>query len=260
MNSGENLNPTLPEERRQHILDKLAHDGKVIAAELSTAFGVSEDTIRRDLRELAEAGLLQRVHGGALPRSPSTAAYTARRQQTLHAKVSVAREAARLLRHNQVIFFDSGTTTLEIAKHLSGDLRATTLTTSPSIAVVLAEHPTVKVILVGGTLDKETMAVTGTAALEALQGIRADVCLLGVCSLHPEIGITTTSFEEAHLKRIMIANAAEVIAAVTADKLGTAAPYVVASVHELTHVITEATVSDEMLAPYAQAGITVVRA
>src|SRR6478672_10923004 len=101
----------LAAERRQHILSTLRHDGKVLATELSVALHVSEDTIRRDLRELAEAGLLQRVHGGALPSSPASASYAARQQQAPSAKAAIARAAVRLLRNGQVILLDGGTTT-----------------------------------------------------------------------------------------------------------------------------------------------------
>jgi DeoR/GlpR family transcriptional regulator of sugar metabolism len=260
MNIEVNMDTVLPQERRQRILERLAQDGKVVAAELGATFGVSEDTIRRDLRELAQAGLLQRVHGGALPRSPSTAAFAVRRQQVLPARTAVAKRAASLLRHGQVVLIDGGATTLEIARHLPQGLRITALTTSPAVALALAEHGGVDIILIGGTLDKQAMVVTGAATLESLRSVRTDVCFLGVCSIHPEVGITTTNHEEAHLKRAMIANAADVIATVTAEKLGTAAPYVVAPITDLTHIVTEATISNDMLAPYAQAGITVVRA
>lgn len=260
MNTEVDKNIVLPQERRQRILERLAQDGKVVAAELGAAFGVSEDTIRRDLRELAQAGLLQRVHGGALPRSPSTAAFAVRRQQVLPTRTAVAERAASLLRHGQVVFIDGGTTTLEVARYFPQGLRITALTTSPGVALALAEHADVDIILIGGTLDKRAMVVTGATTLESLRSVRADVCFLGVCSIHPQIGITTTHHDEAQLKRTMIANAAEVIATVTADKLGTAAPYVVAPIRELTHIVTEANIADETLAPYIQAGITVVRA
>src|SRR6185503_630711 len=127
----------LTAERRQQILEALRRDGKVLATELSAALNVSEDTIRRDLRELAEAGLLQRVHGGALPRSPASASYIARQSQAPSAKAAIARAAVQLLRSGQVIVLDGGTTTLQIAQQLPIDLRATIITNSPPIAVAL---------------------------------------------------------------------------------------------------------------------------
>ena len=249
----------LPEERRQLMLEKLAQDGKVVASELSTLFGVSEDTVRRDLRDLDEAGLLKRVHGGALPRSPGVASYTVRQRQNVVAKTTIAKAAAALVKQDQVVFLDSGTTILEVARHLPHSLRATVVTNSPPIAVALSGHPDLTVIVTGGTLNKASLALTGTAVLESLAQFRADICLLGICSLHSDAGITVIDLEEAHVKRAMVQSAAEVVAVTTADKLSTAAPFVVAPLQDLTHLVTEK-VDEVRLEPYHQLGISVTQA
>src|SRR5712692_11560980 len=124
----------LTAERRRSIIHTLQRDGKVLASELSRALQVSEDTIRRDLRELAAAGVLQRVHGGALPRSPATASFTERQQQAPGAKAAIAQAAVRLIRQDQVIIFDGGTTLLQVAQRLPTDFRATVITHSPHVA------------------------------------------------------------------------------------------------------------------------------
>jgi DeoR/GlpR family transcriptional regulator of sugar metabolism len=250
----------LTEERRQAILERLRADGKVVAAELSAALEVSPDTIRRDLQELAESGLLRRVHGGALPPTVAARPYAVRREQAPAAKAAIARATAGLLRDDQVIFLDGGTTTLEVARHLSPELRATVVTNSPPIAVALAEHPHVEVAMLGGMLEKQARVVVGAATVEALRTIRADVLVLGVCSLHPEVGITVLELEESFVKRAMIAQAAEVIAVAYAEKLGSAAPYVVAPISELTHIVTERTVSSDELDRYRALGIEIVLA
>ena len=250
---------TLPEERRQLVLEKLARDGKVIASDLSALFGVSEDTVRRDLRDLDEAGLLKRVHGGALPRSPGVASYTVRQRQNVTAKTTIAKAAAALVKQDQVVFLDSGTTTLEVARHLPRDLRATVVTNSPPIAVALSEHPDLTVVMTGGTLNKASLALTGTATLASLAQFRADICLLGICSLHLDAGVTVTDLEEAHVKRAMVQGAAEVVAVTTADKLGTAAPFVVAPLDDLTHLVTEQA-EGARLEPYYTLGISVTQA
>jgi len=249
----------LKEERHQQILETLRRDGKVVASDLSATLRISEDTIRRDLRELAEAGLLQRVHGGALPRTPVGASYALRAQQAPAVKVALAAAAARLVRPGQVILLDGGTTILEVARHLPRDLRATVITHSPPVAIALAEHPAIDVIVIGGRLYKESLVAIGPTTAEALQRVRADLCMLGVCSLHPDLGITTLDYEEATVKRIMIAGSAEVVAVSAADKLGTAAPYVVAPLRALTHLVTEHGVPAALLAPYRALGISVVQ-
>src|SRR2546422_8763988 len=103
----------LTEERRQAILERLRSDGRVVAAELVSSLAVSPDTVRRDLRELAEAGLLRRVHGGALPPAVGARPYAVRREQAPAAKAAIARATSRLLRDGQVLPLDAGTTTLE---------------------------------------------------------------------------------------------------------------------------------------------------
>ena len=250
----------LAEERRHQILDRLRRDGKVVAAELTSSLQVSPDTVRRDLAELADAGLLRRVHGGALPPTVGAQAYAVRSGQATEAKAAIAQATSRLLRSGQVILLDSGTTTLEVARHLPHDLHATVITNSPPIAVALAEHPTIEVNVLGGMLDKDARALVGAATIEALRSVRADVLVLGVCSLHPDVGITVAALEESYVKRAMIANAAEVVAVSSADKLGSAGPYVVGPLDELTHLVTEDSVPSAQLAPYRALGIDVVAA
>jgi DeoR/GlpR family transcriptional regulator of sugar metabolism len=250
----------LSAERRHVILEQLRREGRVVATELSQTLGVSVDTVRRDLRELHEDGLLQRVHGGALPPVAGARPYAVRREQATVAKEAIARRAASMLHDDQVILLDAGTTTLEVARHLLPDLRATVITNSPAIAIALAEHASVEVAMLGGVLAKEPRAVVGAATVEALRSIRADVLVLGVCSLHPEIGITVLELEESYVKRAMVASAADVIAVSAADKLGSAGPYVVGPIDELTHLVVEGTLAADELEPYRAHGIEVVTA
>ncbi len=211
-------------ERRRLILNLLRAEGKVLAAELSAEFGVSPDTVRRDLDELARAGLLQRVHGGALPPPVAPRDYASRRGREVAAKAGIARTAAGLARSGDVIVLDGGTTAVEVARHLPRDLTAAVITTSPPVALALADHPGVEVTLAGGTLDKSALVTVGAAAVEALRTVRADLCYLGVCGLHPEVGITTTDLEERHAKRAMIEASARVVALADAGKLDTGGP------------------------------------
>lgn len=248
----------LTAERRHFILEILRRDKKVLSSELSVILKVSEDTIRRDLRELASSGLLQRVHGGALLTSPATASYADRQKQAPREKEAIARAAAKLVRPGQVVILDGGTTTLQVARHLPLDLQATIVTNSPPIAIALAEHPHIEVVMLGGQLYKKALVNVGAATVEALRMIRADLCLLGVCSLHPEVGISVPNLNEAHVKRAMIARAAEVVGLATAAKLDTAASYVVESIQALTYLVTAPTVVNEMLTAYKNLGLTVI--
>ncbi|HEY7632729.1 MAG TPA: DeoR/GlpR family DNA-binding transcription regulator [Thermoleophilaceae bacterium] len=250
----------LTDERRALILDRLRTQGRVLAADLSGELDVSSDTIRRDLRELDEAGLLRRVHGGALPRHGDASPFASRERRAPEAKASIARRAAECVHDGQLVVLDGGTTTLQVARALPLDLRASVVTTSPPIALALADHPLLEVTMVGGTLRPNALVTVGATAIEALRVIRADVVFLGVCGLHPEIGVTTEDLEERHVKAAMIEGAAEVVALADHDKLGTAMSVVVAPLGAVTHLVTDAEVDDRELAPYRAAGIEVLRA
>jgi DeoR/GlpR family transcriptional regulator of sugar metabolism len=248
----------LTAERRQVILTRLERDGKVVASELVDALGVSEDTVRRDLRELASGGLIQRVHGGALPPAPSAISFAQRLEVAPEAKAHLAEAALPLLEGANVLLLDGGTTALELARRLPPDRDCTVLTNAPPVAAALAAHPRAEVVLIGGRLLKESQTTVGAEALDALRQVRADACVLGICSLHPELGVMATDHDEAHVKRAMIEVSGEVIALATADKLHTASPWVVAPVTDVTHLVTDA--DPELTEPFARAGVSVVRA
>src|SRR6185437_3578567 len=131
---------------------------------LSSELNVSEDTIRRDLRELAAEGLLQRVHGGALPSSPAVGNFACRLKVATDEKRSIGRAAAAMIRRGQVMILDGGTTAVQIARHLPPGLRASGGTYSPTIAVELVERPSVEVILIGGKLFKHSVVAVGAPA------------------------------------------------------------------------------------------------
>jgi DeoR/GlpR family transcriptional regulator of sugar metabolism len=248
----------LTAERRQVILTRLERDGKVVASELVDALGVSEDTVRRDLRELASGGLVQRVHGGALLPAPTNVSFAQRLHVSAQAKAHLAEAALPLLEGANVVLLDGGTTALELARRLPPDRDCTILTNAPPVAAALAAHPRAEVVLIGGRMLKDSQTTVGAEAIEALRQVRADACVLGICSVDAEVGITTSHHEEAHVKRAMVAVSAEVIALATADKLQTASPWVVAPVTDLTHLVTDA--GEDVTAPYAAVGVSVVHA
>ena len=246
----------LTAERRQKILARLEHDGRVVASELVVSLGVSEDTVRRDLRELAAEGLLHRVHGGALPPAPAAASFADRLEVGRTEKIALAEAGLRLIEGARVIVLDGGTTTLELARRLPAGYSGTIVTNSPPIASALASHPKAEVVLLGGRLLKSAQVAVGAETVQALQGMHADVCMLGICSLQPDVGVTTPDSDEAQVKRAMVACASEVIALATADKLTTASPWIVARLSEVDHLVTDG--GDELTRPYAAAGINVV--
>ena len=250
----------LKDERQARILDLLAGSGRVVAAELEGALGVSAYTVRRDLDELAQAGRLQRVHGGALTRSPVAPTYEGRREQSGPGKRAVARAAAGLVRDGEVAILDGGSTALALAEALPPGLTGTWVTHSPPAAAALARHPGLEVVVVGGMLDRRALVATGAQAIEAYGRVTADVLFLGVWSLHAEHGMSEGYPEEAALRSLLLGRADRVVGLATADKLGTVAPFAIGPATALTHLVTERATPAAAVDPLADLGITVVRA
>jgi DeoR/GlpR family transcriptional regulator of sugar metabolism len=248
----------LGEERREQILRWLATEGKVLASDLGERLGVSLDTVRRDLQELAAAGALRRVHGGALPRSPGPDRFVDRRGDDAGAKAAIAAAAVGLVRAGEVVALSGGTTILEFARRLPDDLRATVIAMSPDIAVALADHPGLTVDVLGGRLHPDARTVTGAEAVDALRRVRPDVCMLSACSLHPAVGVTLRNRDEALVVGEMVARSGRVVSLTTAAKLGTAGPYPVAGLERIDTLVTDAPA--EELVVYRELGIDVVRA
>lgn len=250
----------LTSQRKKLILTRLARDGQIVAKALSEELGTSEDTIRRDLRELAAEGKLQRVHGGALPASAAIETLTVRRAVSSADKANLARAGAALIRSGQVVILDGGTTTTELAHCLPLDLHATVVTHSPGIAVELAEHPHVDVILLGGKLFKHSMVTVGTATVEAAGRLHADLYFMGVTGAHPKAGLTTGDYEEACVKRALHACAAETFVMASSEKLGAASPHVICGITEIAALLVPPDTPEEMLRGVTDLGVDVIRA
>lgn len=250
----------LTSERKALIQRVLHEEGRLVAKPFSQRLGVSEDTIRRDLRELARDGLLQRVHGGALPASPALADFPTRAQAAPAAKVALGRAGARLIQPGQIVFIDGGTTNVQLARQLPQDLKAMVVTHSPTIAVELAGHPRIELLMIGGRLFKHSVVAMGADAAEAISRIRVDSFFMGATGLHAELGVTTGDAEEAAIKRLIARQAAETVVLATRDKIGAASPYAILPVSEIATLVAEAGTPDDMLAPFRAAGVTVVSA
>ncbi|WP_434446449.1 DeoR/GlpR family DNA-binding transcription regulator [Lentzea sp. E54] len=230
----------LAAQRRDLLLERLRIDGRIVAKDLAAEVGISEDTIRRDLRDLAAAGLCQRVYGGALPVSPAIADYATRQGVQVDGKQRVARAAAALVEPGSTVILDGGTTTLAVVRALPLDLHATVVTHSPTIASALEEHRDVEVYVIGGRLFKHSMVACGAAAAEAARGVHADLFFLGVTGVHPEAGLTTGDADEAAMKRALAHQAADTYVLASSEKIGTASRFSVLPFAEVAGVITDA--------------------
>lgn len=250
----------LTTQRKREILDALARDGQVVAKKLSEHFVVSEDTIRRDLREMAADGLLQRVHGGALPASPAVAELSVRADLSGPAKERIARAAAQLVAPGHTIILDGGTTSIQLVRCLPKTLAATVVTHSPAVAVELANHLEIDVILIGGRLFRHSMVTVGAAAVEALGHIRADMFFMGVTGVHLHAGLSTGDLEEAYMKRALSAQAAETIVLASLEKVNAASRCKIGEIGLASSIVLERDTPANFIAELERQGITVVLA
>ena len=229
----------LTAERRTHLLSVLARDGKVVAKAEAIKLGTSEDTIRRDLGDLADEGLLQRVYGGALPVAPAAQSYLARTTLATASKERVARRAARLVKPGMTVVLDGGTTALALARALPAHLAAAVITPSPLVAVALAETTDAEIVMLGGVIHRHSLVVGGALTAESVGSLSADLFLLGVTGVHPSAGLTTGEIEDAATKRALAARSAATYVLASAEKLGAASPHRVLALEEIAGIVTD---------------------
>lgn len=241
----------LPDQRQQLIVARLARDGRVLAVALAREFATSEDTIRRDLRDLAAAGQCRRVYGGALPVSPASGSLANRTAESPARKAALGQAAAHLVQPGQIAFIDAGSTNLAIARALPEGLGATIVTNAPGIAAALTGRAGIELVMIGGRIDPRSGAALGGRAIQELREIRLDAVFLGTCSVDAGAGLGAFDYEEAVFKRALAHMAQTVITASLNEKLGTFAPYAVLPVCGLTHLVVEADAPPASLADFA---------
>ncbi len=247
-------------ERRELLLARLRSDGKLVAKDLALELSVSEDSVRRDLRELAAAGLCQRVYGGAVPVSRALADYQTREAVEPESKERVARRAAALIQSGTSAILDGGTTTLAVVRTLPRDLDATIITHSPTIAAALIHHPNIEIFLLGGRIYKHSAVACGAAAAEAAATISADLFLLGVTGVHPQEGLTTGDAEEAAMKRTLATRAADTYVLASSEKIGAASAYKVLPLQSVTAIITDTPPDNPILEQITALGTSIIHA
>lgn len=228
------------QERQRRILDLIRSGDAVRVADLSETFSVSESTIRRDLAQLEESGLLERTHGGAVPadsrlQEPTLSEKSARNTAE---KMAIARAAAALIQDGDAVILDAGSTTLQIARLLRGR-QLTVVTNAVNIAAELGDVPGIDLIVTGGTSRGTTLALVGPIAEATLSAINADWLFLGTNGVHPERGLTTPTPIEAAVKARMIEAAREVVLVADHTKWGAVAFAHVAPLSSVNRLITD---------------------
>jgi DeoR/GlpR family transcriptional regulator of sugar metabolism len=252
----------LAEERRRKILDLLEEQGQVTITDLVKRFRISSVTARGDLDELSSAGSLMRSHGGAVRRQEPTQDYPLRFKEAIHReeKVRIGRYAAEMVRPNETIILDSGTTTAEIARHLKTlKLNSlTVITNALNIAMELSDAPNISVIMLGGLMRHISYSFVGPQAEQMLRQLHADRLFLAVDGFDPEIGPSTPDILEAQLNGIMVEIAREVNVVADSSKLGRRSLSRIGPVQKVRRLITDTNITKEVSDQLNRRGIEVV--
>jgi DeoR/GlpR family transcriptional regulator of sugar metabolism len=243
--------------RRNEIESRLHRGLSVNASGLAKEFSVSEDAIRRDLRALAAEGKCKRVYGGGIPISPHGVALEHRLNDSKE-KRALALAALSLLSEASTVFLDGGSTNLALAREMPHDRSLTIATNSISIASALLERTNFKVIVLGGEIERETGAAIGLSAIREAERLSFDLCFLGACAVSMSLGIGAFQLADAEFKRTLIARSDRIAALITMDKVETRAPFQVAALGVLDHVVLEGATSEEIVSTYSNAGPKVI--
>jgi DeoR family transcriptional regulator, fructose operon transcriptional repressor len=251
------------EERQQAILSRAREAGSVDVDALSTGFEVSQETIRRDLKTLEQAGMVRRVHGGAIAveRLTFEPALDERDRLMTDEKEAIAHEAIkRLPESGSAILIDAGSTTRRFAQILPADCGLTVVTNSPAIGMLLAHRDDLTVMLLGGRLRTRTIATVDEWAIHGTSLIHVDIAFMATNGLSTTHGLTTPDPAEAAIKRAMIGTADEVILLADHTKVDDDYFARFGDVDDVDLLVTDAGLGDDATQQFLQAGLDVVRA
>jgi DeoR/GlpR family transcriptional regulator of sugar metabolism len=219
---------------------------------------VSEDTIRRDLQELAEEGKVIKVHGGALSHSFNQVYFPSNGVYSQNQKKTIAQKAIGLISNGMFILTSGGTTIIEMARSLPPQLRATFISGSIPAILEYMHHPNIEVILIGDKISKNSKITVGAEAIAKIGQMRADICFLGTNAIDAHQGITDNDWDVVQLKRAMIESSKKVVCLAISEKVNSFQPIRVCGLDQIDMLITELPADDPIMKPYVEAGIEVL--
>lgn len=250
------------EERQQEIVRRARAEGRVDVVALAESFGVTAETIRRDLTVLERSGVLRRVHGGAIPveRLGFEPALATRDAVLISEKERIAKAALAEVPEDGAIILDAGTTTARLAQLLPADRELTVVVNSPVLAATLGLKPNLTVLLLGGRVRGKTLATVDDWALRPLADMYVDVAFMGANGLSVERGMTTPDPAEAAVKRAMIAAARRVVLLADHTKIGNDYLAKFGALADLDLLITDNGLDQDLAAEVETTGVRVVKA
>jgi len=255
---GANCYLMLKRERQAYILHQVNLHNKVLSTDLSQHINVSDDTIRRDLQELAEAGKLIKVHGGALSPSFHHGNHPSKEVYSYTQKSIIAQKAGSLVKDGMFILTGGGTTIIELAKSLPAELHATFISGSIPAVFEYMNHPNIDVIVIGDKISKNSKITVGLEAISRIRQLRADLCFLGINAINLDNGVSDNDWEVVQIKKAMIESAQQLVCLTIAEKINSQQPIQVCDIKKIDTLITELPPNDPLLEPYIKTGIKVL--
>ncbi|SFJ15189.1 DeoR/GlpR family DNA-binding transcription regulator [Jannaschia pohangensis] len=244
--------------RKPEIINMARREGKVTVDGLVDHFGVTPQTIRRDLTELAEDGKLERVHGGAiLPSGTVNIGYNERRQINLTAKVDIARQCARYIPHGSSLLLNIGTTTEAVATELLNHQGLLVVTNNINIAVTLSGNPDANVIVTGGSLRRSDGGLVGSLATQTIEQFKFDYAIIGCSALSDDGDILDFDIQEVGVTKSIIQQSREVFLVADGSKFDRSAPVRVGSLADVDMFFTDLPLSPASAALCDQSGTRV---
>lgn len=226
--------------RKSQILELARHEGQVLVEELATRFGVTTQTIRRDLSDLADAGRLERVHGGAImPADHRNPGYRDRQIMHENAKRGIARLCALQIPANASVLLNIGTSTEAVARELRGHENLTIITNNLNVADILSDNDTCKIIVTGGVLRREDGGLVGDLTTETIQQFKVDYAIIGTSALDLDGNLLEFDLQEVRVSRTIIECSARTFLVVDKSKLERSAPVRIASLKDVDAVFTD---------------------
>lgn len=245
-------------ERQSFILHQVNLHNKVLSMDLSKQIKVSDDTIRRDIQQLAEEGKIIKVHGGALSPSFHNTHTSSNDVYAYQQKKIIAQKAITLIKNGMFILTTGGTTIIEMARVLPKDLHATFISGSiPALAEYII-HPNIEVIAIGDKISKDSKITVGSDAISRIKELKVDLCFLGVYAINLETGVSDNDWEVVQIKRAMVESAQRLVCLTISEKINSRQPFQVCDSKKIDTLITELPPNDPTLAPYVRAGIMVL--
>ena len=247
----------LKKERQAYILHQVNLHNKVLSSSLCLEVRVSEDTIRRDLQELADEGKIIKVHGGALSPSFNQVYFPTNGVYSQQNKKTIASKAIDLISNGMFILTSGGTTIIEMARMLPPQLKATFISGSIPAILEYMHHPNIEVIMIGDRISKNSKITVGAQAIARIKEVKADICFLGTNAIDIENGVTDNDWEVVELKKSMISSSKKVVCLGISEKVNSVQPLRVCGLNDIDMLITELPANDPLLKPYLDAGVLV---